>query len=227
MFQDNSIPQVGTQVLKERVRATRRQMEGDQSEHYHSAVLFIASSTPTFCGPSAPLQYCGDSKPHIPTDGSVADGSSGTPKTQGMLGMWHRTVWRSVRLGSCPPSHNPSPGAVPWGSLGWHRWTFIQPNIISTHTYTTYISLYIIVWWDRWLKDPGLGGVLFCYSGREGFVCGKVSLFSFFFSNISGEAVYIIGKFNEIMEEHDICSPVCVSDGHDRIMFIHLQEWGW
>lgn len=181
MFQDNSIPQVGTQMLKERVRATRRQMEGDQSEHYHSAVLFIASSTPTFCGPSAPLQYCGDSKPHIPTDGSVADGSSGTPKTQGMLGMWHRTVWRSVRLGSCPPSHNPSPGAVPWGSLGWHRWTFIQPNIISTHTYTTYISLYIIVWWDRWLKDPGLGGVLFCYSGREGFVCGKVSLFSFLF----------------------------------------------
>lgn len=50
------------------------------------------SSTPTFCGHGASSRYRGDSKPRIPANGSVVDGSSGSPKTQGMLDMWHRPV---------------------------------------------------------------------------------------------------------------------------------------
>lgn len=110
--------------------------ERDQSYYFHSAVLLIPSSTPTFCAYTAFLDYCDNSKPHIPTGGSMAAGSGGSPKSEGMLGMWHWAVWRGVRHSSCPPSHNPSPGAFLSSYLGWnrHRWTFIYLNI--THTLT-------------------------------------------------------------------------------------------
>lgn len=73
----------------------------DQRENFPSAVQFIASSTPTFCGRSAPSQR------RTRSDGSVAGGSSGSPKAPGM---WHRAPGRRVRVDSCPSSHNPSPG---------------------------------------------------------------------------------------------------------------------
>lgn len=82
----------------------------------------------------------------VPTCSTVA-----TPnRTYQWMGQWQKVLGgllklkecllcgtersESVRLGSCPSSHNPSPGAVPWGFLGCHRWTFIQLNIIHTHT---------------------------------------------------------------------------------------------
>lgn len=110
------------------LRDKRAAERGDQRENFPSAVLFIASSTPTFCGYSAPSQRRGDGEPHILADGSVADGSRGSPQAPGM---WHRTPWRRVRAASCPPSHNPSPGVVTWVvASGRHRWTLIQPHLI-------------------------------------------------------------------------------------------------
>lgn len=45
--------------------------------------------------------------------------------------------------------------------------------------------------------------------------------------DISGEVGWINGRFNEIMEKHDIRSTGQVSGGCDCIMFIHLQECHW
>lgn len=82
---------------------------GDQRGRFPSAVPFIAWPTPTFCGYSAPSQRRSDAEPHIPSGGSVAEGSVGSPKAPGM---WHRAPG-CVRAGSCPPSHKP-PLTLTW-----------------------------------------------------------------------------------------------------------------
>lgn len=63
------------QTVEASGQTERAAEERDQSEHFHSAVPFNACSTPTFCGHTASLDYRGDSKPHIPTGGSMAEGS--------------------------------------------------------------------------------------------------------------------------------------------------------
>lgn len=96
---------------------------------------------------------------------------------------------------------------------------------IHTHIYDIHFTLHHRVV-GQVVKRSWAGRSIVLLFRKRGLCLWESESFFFFFSNISGEAVYVIGKFNEIMEEHDICSPVCVSDGHDRIMFIHLQEWG-
>lgn len=133
-----------------------------------NVTIKVSISTQLSCLSPPPLPL---SLVTVPTCSTVA-----TPnRTYQWMGQWRKvlggllklkecllcgTEWsESVRLGSCPPSHNPSPGAVPWGFLGCHRWTFIQLNIIHihtrarTHTHITYILPYIIVLWNRWFKD--------------------------------------------------------------------------
>lgn len=110
-----------------------------KTKNFPSAVLFIASSRPAFCGYSAPSQRRYDAEARMPSDGSVAGGSRGSPKSPGM---WHRTPWGCVRVGSCPPSHNPSPGVITWlVTWGQHRWTFIQPHLMAGYSRTSLVDL--------------------------------------------------------------------------------------
>lgn len=160
---------------------------GDQRGNFPSAVLFIASSTPTFCGYSAPSRRRGDAEPHMPSDGSVADGSRGSPKAPGM---WYRAPWRRVRAASCPPSHNPSPGVVTWVvTSGRHRWTFIQPHLICRLHRTS--------------PCGGAAGVK--KITRDGEIVFEGKLSSLWESSpfVTHGVVQINGKCSEIMEKGD------------------------
>lgn len=123
-----------------------------------STQLFIASSTPTLCGYTASLDYCGDSNRTYQQAGQRQPVLEGVlnPKACWLCGtetVWKR-VWDSTAVLIPTILHLELSHEAPVAE------TDTDGYII--HTYTQYtFSLYVRVRWDRWMKDPRHGGVLF------------------------------------------------------------------
>lgn len=166
VFQYNEISEVGIKMWNK--ASVQRPVGEPQWSDYRGAkgtkviistqLSCLLQHTPTFCGYTAFLDYCGEFKPHIPIGASMVGRFWGSPEAKGMLGMWHWKVWRGVRPCICSSS------SMMFRWLNRDRYT-------NTH----YLHFTLHHQGDRCV-DIMLGGELFCYSGRKD-GCGKVTIF--------------------------------------------------